>query len=59
MRVVKILLCTICVIATITAAVMAIIVFKNEIACFFADIKLRIDEKRLRRNGEYADYADV
>ena len=59
MRGVKILLCAICVIATITAAVMAIIVFKNEIAYFFEDIKSRIDEKRLRHNGEYADYADV
>lgn len=59
MRGVKILLCTICAIATIAAAIMAIIVFKYEIICFFEDIKKKINEKRLRRNGEYADYADM
>lgn len=59
MRGIKILLYAICAIATIVAAVLAIVIFKNEIACFFADIKEKIDEKKLHRNGEYADYADV
>ena len=54
----KLILSVICVIVALAAAVSAIIIFKNEIACFIADIKLKLDEKRLRRNGEYADYAD-
>ena len=39
----------------IAAAVAAIYVFRNEIADFFVDIKARIDEKILNRNGEYVD----
>ena len=54
----KLVLCALCVFVTIVAAVTAIIIFRNEIAYFFADIKDKIDEKRVRRNGEYEDYAD-
>ena len=59
MRCTKLLLCAICTFMTIIAAVTAIVIFRNEIAFFFVEMKDRIDEKRLRRNGEYADYADI
>jgi len=39
----------------IAAAVVAIYIFRNEIADFFVDIKARIDEKILSRNGEYVE----
>jgi len=39
----------------IAAAVIAIYVFRNEIADFFVDIKARIDEKILNRGGEYVE----
>ena len=39
----------------IAAAVVAIYIFRNEIADFFVDIKARIDEKILHRNGEYVE----
>ena len=55
----KLVLCALCAFVTIVAAVTAIIIFRNEIAYFFADVKDKIDEKRVRRNGEYADYADM
>ena len=41
----------------IAGAVVAIYIFRNEIADFFVDIKSRIDEKLLNR-GECCDYAD-
>jgi len=55
----KVVLCVICAFLTIITAITAIIIFRNEIACFCVDIKDKIDEKKLRRNGEYADYADM
>jgi len=55
----KLLLYAICGFVMIAAAVTAIYIFRNEIADFFVDIKARIEEKKLRRNGEYADYADI
>ena len=58
MRGTKLLLCTICAIATIVAAIAAIVVFRNEIAYLFVEIRDKIAEKRYHRNGEYADYAD-
>ena len=54
----KIILYTICALVAIGAAVMAIIIFRNEIARFFVDIKDKIEEKRFHSNAEYADYAD-
>ena len=40
----------------IAGAVVAIYIFRNEIADFFVDIKARIDEKLLNRdNGEYVE----
>ena len=55
----KFLVYAICGFVTVAAAVTAIYLFRNEIADFFVDIKARIDEKRLHRDGEYADYEDV
>jgi len=41
----------------IAGAVVAIYVFRNEIADFFVDIKARIDEKilQVQGNGEYVE----
>ena len=55
----KLLLCAICAFVTVVAAVTAIIIFRNEIAELFVEIKEKIDINRFRRNGEYADYADM
>jgi len=55
----RIFLCVVCSCITVIAVVSAIVIFKNEIACFFADLKGMFDEKRIRNNGEYADYADM
>ena len=55
----KLLLCAICAFITIAAAITAIIVFRNEIADLFVEIKDKVDIKKIRRNGEYADYADM
>ena len=55
----KLILCAVCVFVTIVAAITAIVIFRNEIAEFFEDFKLRLDEKKFRQNGEYADYADM
>ena len=55
----KLMLCAICAFVTVVAAVTAIIIFRNEIAEFFVDVKDRIDINRFRRNGEFADYADM
>ena len=55
----KLLLTAVCAFVAVATAVAAIIVFRNEIAEFFVDVKDRIDIKRFRRNGEYADYADM
>jgi hypothetical protein len=55
----KVLIYAICGFVAVAAAVTAIYIFRNEIADFFVDIKARIDEKRLRSAGEFADYDDV
>ena len=55
----KILFYAICGFVTVAAAISAIYLFRNEIADFFVDIKSRIDERMLHREGEYADYEDV
>ena len=55
----KLILCAICAFVTVVAAITAIVIFRNEIAEFFADVKDKVDIKRFRRNGEYADYADM
>ena len=55
----KLLLCAVCAFITVAAAITAIIIFRNEIIEFFAEVKDKVDIKRFRRNGEYADYADM
>jgi len=55
----KVLVYAICGFVAVAAAVTAVYIFRNEIADFFVDIKARIDEKRFRHDGEYADYADM
>jgi len=39
----------------IAGAVVAIYLFRDEIADFFVDIKSRIDEKMQNSNGEYVE----
>jgi len=58
MRGTKTLLCAICTLLTIIAAITAIVIFRNEIAYYFVDMKDKFDEKKYRRDSEYADYAD-
>ena len=44
----------------VVGAIVAIYIFRNEIAYFFADIKAKIEEKLLHRNrAEYSDYVDA
>ena len=55
-----IFLFALCAFLTVVAAVTAIIIFRNEIVLILSDIKDKVEEKGLfRRNGEFADYADV
>ena len=51
----KIVFAAIAAVVFVAAAAAAIYVFRNEIADFFVDIKARIDEKLLSRNGEYVE----
>ena len=51
----KILLTAITAFVFIAATVVAIYLFRNEIADFFVEVKSRIDEKMLNRNGEYVE----
>ena len=55
----KLLLCAVCAFVTVVAAITAIIIFRNEIAEFFIDVKEKIEINKFRRNDEYADYADI
>ena len=44
----------------VASAIVAIYVFRNEIAYFFADIKAKIEDKLMKRNcGEYAEFDEV
>jgi len=51
----KLLFTVIAAFVFIAAAVVAVYIFRNEIADFFVDVKSRIDEKMLNRNGEYVE----
>lgn len=55
----KLMIYAICGFVAVAAAVAAVYVFRNEIADFFVDVKARIEERKLRRSGEYSDYADL
>ena len=59
MRSKRLILTAACAFVTVVAAVTAIVIFRNEIAEFFVVIKDRVDINRFRRNGEYADYAEM
>lgn len=59
MKGIKLILCIVCAVVAIGAAVAAIVLFRNQIADFFADVKAKVDEKKLKKNGEFADFADV
>ncbi|MCL2152080.1 MAG: hypothetical protein FWH57_03830 [Oscillospiraceae bacterium] len=58
MKGVKLTLCIVCAIVAIAAAITLIIIYRNEITRFFANMKSKFDEKRLHRDGEYEDYVD-
>ena len=55
----KLILCAVCAFLTVVAAITAIVMFRNEIADFFADVLGRIEDNRYRNSGEFADYADL
>ena len=55
----RLVVCIVCTIVAIAAAVTALVIFRNEIIYFFSDLKDKLDEKKLHLNGEYEDYADV
>ena len=55
----KLVICIVCAFVAIAAAVAAIVIFRNQIADFFLDMKSKIDEKKIQSNGEFEDYADV
>ena len=54
----KLLITVICTVVAVIAAITAIVIFRNEIAEFFADVKQKVDFKKFRRNGEFEDYED-
>ena len=55
----KLILCAVCAFLTVVAAITAIVMFRNEIADFFADVLGKIEDNRYRKSGEFADYADL
>ena len=55
----KLILCIVCAVSAIIAIVAAVAVFRNEISCCCSGLKDKINNKVLRRNGEYSDYADI
>ena len=59
MKGLKLVITITCVVVAIAAAVTAIVIYRNQIAEFFVDMKSKIDEKKLQSNGEFADYADL
>ena len=59
MRGYKLILCIVCAAAVIVAAATALVIFRNELFGYYEDLKGKFDAKVRRRNGEYADYADM
>jgi len=51
----KIIFAAVAAFVFIAGAVVAVYIFRNEIADFFVDIKARIDEKLMSSNGEYVE----
>jgi cytochrome c-type biogenesis protein CcmE len=60
MKSTKIIIIAVGAFVAVAAAVIAIYVFRNEIAYFFADIKEKIEQKLLKRGGgtEFAEFVD-
>ena len=54
----KLLLIAVGAFVAVAGAVVAIYVFRNEIAYFFADIKAKIEEKLAKANGDFADFVE-
>ena len=42
----------------VAGAIVAVYVFRNEIAYFYADIKAKIEEKLRNRTGDIADFVE-
>ena len=42
----------------VAGAIVAVYVFRNEIAYFYADIKAKIEEKLKNRAGDIADFVE-
>lgn len=55
----KLILSVVCAIIAIAAAVTAIVIFRQQIAEFFTEVKIKVDTKKLKKNGEFDDYADI
>jgi hypothetical protein len=55
----KLVIWVVCATIAVLAAAAAIYVFRNEIADCCSELRNKIDKKRLRRDGEYADFADL
>jgi len=53
----KILLVAVGAFVAVAGAIVAIYVFRNEIAYFYADIKAKIEDK-LAKNGDFADFIE-
>ena len=53
----KLLLVAVGAFVAVAGAVVAIYVFRNEIAYFYADIKAKIEDK-LAKNGEFIDFVE-
>lgn len=51
----RVIITAVAAVVFVAAAATAIYIFRNEIADFFVDIKARIDEKILHRDGEYVE----
>ena len=54
----KILIIAIGGFVAVAGAIVAVYVFRNEIAYFYADIKAKIEDKLIKRNGDFADYVE-
>ena len=54
----KLLLIAVGAFVAVAGAIVAIYVFRNEIAYFFADIKAKIEEKLAKANGDFADFVE-
>ena len=58
MKSTKILLVAVGAFVAVAGAVVAIYVFRNEIAYFYADIKAKVEDKLAKRNGDFADFVE-